>query len=379
MTVKEKAGVLLQEAKDLAVTSKSWADFSNALFDQRTGLVSKTFVDLAQRQSFYDTIEYDKINELLLELIKKYGVADGASPTKSGKFLVRIPKTLHTVLELEAKQEGVSLNQLALTKLSVKLTDATDLANALLVEAFTQIHDGFSSERIVLDPDYNARFLERCHDLGLTQNDYVLNLLLYSIPKTGKGMLPPSTKRTEFRDYDSYAFASEIAVRLLQRADGISLDRILCNPSLRQRFDEAAQRLAPEQPALKLRWAALNLRKTHRLRPGDARLPLFELESATPIGQVKLDRIPADPGTYAFYDEQRPIFAGETANLRKRVEHHLEHSARQGLPTWLGILSEKGLILKYAVVPGQKQEVRLAWLRQFINRERPILNYQRAA
>ena len=36
----------------------------------------------------------------------------------SGKFVVRIPKSLHYRLSVEAEQEGVSLNQYALYKLS---------------------------------------------------------------------------------------------------------------------------------------------------------------------------------------------------------------------------------------------------------------------
>lgn len=36
----------------------------------------------------------------------------------SGKFLIRIPKSLHYKLSIEAEQEGVSLNQYALYKLS---------------------------------------------------------------------------------------------------------------------------------------------------------------------------------------------------------------------------------------------------------------------
>lgn len=36
----------------------------------------------------------------------------------SGKFIVRIPKSLHYRLSVEAEQEGVSLNQYALYKLS---------------------------------------------------------------------------------------------------------------------------------------------------------------------------------------------------------------------------------------------------------------------
>lgn len=37
----------------------------------------------------------------------------------SGKFVVRIPKSLHQKLVIEAKKEGVSLNQLATYKLAL--------------------------------------------------------------------------------------------------------------------------------------------------------------------------------------------------------------------------------------------------------------------
>ena len=41
-----------------------------------------------------------------------------AESNSSGKFTLRLPKTLHHRLTLEAKQEGVSLNQYALYKLA---------------------------------------------------------------------------------------------------------------------------------------------------------------------------------------------------------------------------------------------------------------------
>lgn len=37
----------------------------------------------------------------------------------SGKFVIRIPKTLHKILTKKAKEEGVSLNQYTLYKLSI--------------------------------------------------------------------------------------------------------------------------------------------------------------------------------------------------------------------------------------------------------------------
>ncbi len=42
-----------------------------------------------------------------------------ATEKYSGKFVVRIPKSLHQRLAIEAEKEGVSLNQLALYKLAL--------------------------------------------------------------------------------------------------------------------------------------------------------------------------------------------------------------------------------------------------------------------
>ena len=137
---------------------------------------------------------------------------------KSGKFVVRIPRTLHAVLDLEAQRERVSLNQLAAVKLS-RPVSSKDVRIANIVEAFRQIHDGYSADRVIVDPDLNAQFLNRCRDLGIVDGtDYDINHALYDIRKSGKAEFPPTTKQTVFRDMDLYSFASEIAIRSLQRA-----------------------------------------------------------------------------------------------------------------------------------------------------------------
>ena len=49
---------------------------------------------------------------------------EGATPqNKSGRFVVRLPVSLHAALEREAKAEGVSLNQLVVAKLAAQLRD----------------------------------------------------------------------------------------------------------------------------------------------------------------------------------------------------------------------------------------------------------------
>lgn len=373
----KKANLIVEKAKELARQVESWADFSNALSDPADGLIAKVFPKPRERQAFFNSAQYDEVNRILLEVIRKAGLTKGAVPKKSGKFVIRVPRTVHQALEVEAEQEGVSLNQLAASKLAVSLRGATGLS--VIGEAFRQVYDGYSVDRVVVDPNYNALFLQRCRELGLTQSDYQLNHDLFDIRKSKKVLLPSATKPTIFTDYDNYEFASEIAFRHLQRTEGVSLDRVLCDPEYRRRFDEIAQRLAPNQPALKLRCAALNLRKTHRLKPLKTSPPACDLVSAGHIGQIELEQVPTLPGVYVFYDKVRPIFAGETVQLRNRINLHLETSASRGLPTWLEVGDPEGFELKYFSVPSVGREARLGWLMQFVNRERPVLNYQNAA
>jgi predicted HicB family RNase H-like nuclease len=77
-------------------------------------------------QSTGDTLEelYDGLNEAMegyLEVKLENGLAipiPEKTEDYSGKFNVRLPKSLHQRLVIEANKEGVSLNQLVLYKLS---------------------------------------------------------------------------------------------------------------------------------------------------------------------------------------------------------------------------------------------------------------------
>src|SRR5262249_42537390 len=254
------------------------------------------------------------------------------------------------------------------------LRESMDLSIPLIVEAYTRVYDGYSTDRVVVDPDLNARFLMACRRLGLTQSDYQLNHGLLDIRKSKKAELPKATKKTEFRDYDDYQFAAEIAVRTLQRTEGLTLDQILCDPRIGMEFDAIARQLAPGQTALKLRCAALNLRKTHRLRPLPAeKVPEYDFVQAGPLKSLVVPDLPAFPAPYVLSEQTRPVFASETEDLRRRVELHL----KSGLPQWLATQGGYDLLLGYSTQPVAQHEERRNWLNQFINREKPLLNYQR--
>src|SRR5262249_38554740 len=153
-------------------------------------------------------------------------------------------------------------------------------------------------------------------------------------------------------------------------------DRVLCDPLMALEFDQIARQLAPGQPVLKLRCAALNLRKTHRLGPSKGtQPPEYDLVPAGPLQTLIVPELPQFPATYVLFDQKRPIFAGETEDLRRRVEIHLAG----GLPRWLDPKGDVDLVLKHSAQPVAAAEERRIWLGDFVNRERPLLNYQKVA
>ena len=78
-------------------------------------------------QSTGDTLEelYQSLNEAMegyFEVKQENNLPIPVPETAdkySGKFVVRLPKSLHQRLAIEAEKEGVSLNQLALYKLAL--------------------------------------------------------------------------------------------------------------------------------------------------------------------------------------------------------------------------------------------------------------------
>ena len=61
---------ILQQAQELQKTCSSWQEFSNLLFDQNLGLVSKILPTSQEKQEFYHSSEYREIRKILLHLMK---------------------------------------------------------------------------------------------------------------------------------------------------------------------------------------------------------------------------------------------------------------------------------------------------------------------
>src|ERR1019366_8884186 len=94
---------LLRAVEAEASNVSTWADLSNYVFDPEDGILHDQFPSQAEREAFIKTPEFKAIRRLINETKARTGFIEGATPKKSGKFVVRLPRSLHAALEAEAQ------------------------------------------------------------------------------------------------------------------------------------------------------------------------------------------------------------------------------------------------------------------------------------
>ena len=116
-----KARQLLEFARERAARATDWVELHNALFGLG-GKAAELFPTESERTALSRTGEYRRLLALLDELpppaVKEFA---GLLATANGAISVRLPRSVHAALLAEAEAEGVSLNQLCLSKLVAQL------------------------------------------------------------------------------------------------------------------------------------------------------------------------------------------------------------------------------------------------------------------
>ena len=109
---------LLAFAEEQKRAGLNWVQANNALYGPG-GKFMQLFPSRAERTAFANSPE----DKLLTSLLASLPTPPPKELTReaSGKLVVRMPKSIHQALIAEAKDEGVSLNQLILSKLSMQL------------------------------------------------------------------------------------------------------------------------------------------------------------------------------------------------------------------------------------------------------------------
>ncbi len=249
-----------------------------------------------------------------------------------------------------------------------------------IVVAFSSICNGYSPDRVVADPSLNCQFLERCKELGIEGEAAWCNKNLLNARKAGFLKGAKCNKRTTFSNAHDYRYASEIAIRHLERKYDVTLDDIICTPFMAKEFDQIAENICPGFTALEYRWAALNLRKSSNLKP--ELLSHVIRPTGVSFGNVeKLDftTLPMAQGLYIFYGAKQTLYVGEAQSLRRRIEKHLDHSDNRELARWFW---ENGFIdvhLELQQLPvDTSTKIRRALESELIASRHPVFNIQRA-
>ncbi len=251
------------------------------------------------------------------------------------------------------------------------------MSQALVIAAFDLASEGYSVDRVVADPLLNAAFLAACAASGLSGSHAHLNHQLMNLRKAGVLTARSPAKRTQFSNQDDYRFAAEMAIRFMERKHDASVDRVICDPVLAFEFDQLAASICPGYSKLEYRWAALGLRKAKSLEPEvAARILQPELVQQYQISTLLPCDLPTDQGLYLFFDSGTLLYVGESANLRKRLKKHLDHSDNKGLAHWMWENGVEDLRLETQTLPSHvNMKVRKAL--ELIRSRKPVFNVQR--
>jgi hypothetical protein len=203
------------------------------------------------------------------------------------------------------------------------------MSDARVKQAFKNIREGRSPEYVVCDTVLNNKFLAETRQLGFQGSDAEINTQLINLRKQGRLKDCRTTNRKKpDPKLPTYRNAVSNSARFVQRQFGKNVDDVICDPTTRMLFDAMVQFLCPGASAFEAQYAALNLRKSNRLKPepigqilravSSKALSLSDLEG-------RLHQLPNEPGVYIFFDELETLYVGMAKQLRSRITDHVSN------------------------------------------------------
>jgi hypothetical protein len=199
--------------------------------------------------------------------------------------------------------------------------------DSIIVNAFAKIHNGYSIDRTLADPQLAFRFVKRCQQLGVDAPHAAVCRRLLRLRKAGG--FPVKTTKKDKRDLQPFLIAAEIAFAKVTYHFDASYDDLLAEPDVGKAFDENIAKVGQAGDVVGYRLAALHLRKNIRSRRKvDAEeLTHFDISQLsacwhTPgnLSEVQLDALPASKGVFSLREPERYLFLSQSENLRSAVD-----------------------------------------------------------
>ncbi len=194
-----------------------------------------------------------------------------------------------------------------------------------IIEAFFAVRDGYSTDRVIADPEFNEQFLDACRRLGVpgTARDWNHSLLNLRKAKYLAGL--PKSRRSALsrEEIDRYSYACEIGLQYLRNRQQ-TLDEVLCEPTEAAQFDNYVRPMIGEDvSSFRIRWVALYIRKrAHTFQTAGQRLDAFVPlpKRKQPVFSLDWNAIPAQQGLYWLQSSDAKLYVGKALDLRQRFQ-----------------------------------------------------------
>ncbi len=258
---------------------------------------------------------------------------------------------------------------------AVAVHNASKQYFAAVRAAFLRVRDGHSVEKVIVDDEYNTRFVRACHnDFGINDSVFRLNLALLALRKKGALRGLRSGRGDHVAGQWRYAYASEMAAQTLRYKHGVTVDTLLCHPKLTEEFDSIAERLAPGFSAFEYRWTALNIRK----KGVGKRVDISTIsEWSHNVAFDAVNRVPDEEGVYTLREDGTCLFVGMSDDMSEtvRCSQHIVEPGIFGAQLWQP--DPRKLRWQFAEMSGTGSEDRYAAVRALVGEFRPIFNIPR--
>lgn len=267
-------------------------------------------------------------------------------------------------------------NEIEAKKVSVKRM------REVVKTAFEQVHEGWSSDEVVLNSELNQSFLGHCRNQLPDVAEVEFNWTLINMRKAG--VLDVKATKRNSESVGEFAPIAEIAARHIYDRHKISTDRMMCDPKLRAEFDEVAKSVDADADLYSVRKAAFKLRKQRQLKPELlVRIADWGREIHThTLAEVRenLSLIPKLPGVYIFRDATGYLYIGQADNLHTRLQTHFEESHNFSLANYLKEQANDNIALELHSFPADSRAketmIRRAYESELISSRKPRFNIQ---
>ena len=288
-----------------------------------------------------------------------------------------------------ANTQGNLFDNLLSQPISIATTAGAGKAFVTLLDivrrAYLEVFDGYSIDKLIADPERNAVFVESCWRLGAKASQYDLNRCLINGRKAkliGKvdGVRAYQVRR---EDMDRYLFACEFALRLVQNEQDrekqrhVTLDRVLCDPSLGNRFEELARQISPGFTSLDYRWGAFTIRKDRERGRSTLCAGMPQFETVGRRDTAVSSRVCRNPGFLWLKGQSCSVYVGQAANLRVLFERLMDipidcWGDTLGLFSHIGSTQLEFFVAPAPGIPSASHRERLR--RTIVEAEKPMLN-----